>query len=50
LFTETSEEESDANTTLELDATEEKRGGDDENWFPGITCTTSPFEFGYKNK
>ena len=46
---ETSEEEPDANSALELDAIEEKRDGDDGEWCPGITCISS-VEFGYKNK
>jgi len=45
---ETSEEEPDTNTALELDAMEERRDGEDENCCPGNTCTISPFEFGYK--
>lgn len=47
---ETSEEEPDANSALELDAMEEIRDGDDGNWCPGISCTVSLVEFGYKKK
>lgn len=47
---ETSEKEPHANCPLELDAMEEIRHGDDGNWCPGISCTVSLVEFGYKTK
>ena len=47
---ETFEKEPDADSLLELDAMEEIRDGDDGNWCPGISCTVSLVEFGYKKK
>ena len=47
---ETSEKEPDADSLLELDAMGEIRDVDDGNWCPGISCTVSVVEFGYKKK
>ena len=47
---ETFEKEPDADSLLELDAMGEIRDVDDGKWCPGISCTVSVVEFGYKKE